>query len=284
MAAAAAAGDDAAQTTRCARLRSAVAAALGSGGLLPRSGPSPGPAVLPRTPCRAGGCGYSAAARCFSHARARGGGRSAFDPAHPWGFRSIKACHCTEGGLCPLYNDRFLLKTGTCRVPLPPPDPADPTAQELGIEMLVQAMQHNPELMRTSTKAERKELAEQTYRRHSRRTNRAAVYLAAAHFNDCDVEYEFVGGRWRATLKAETQHADARRNLHKKKFKQPMPSRPLKGNTLGDGLDQSVWSWSAQQAAVEGGRSSHRAPRPQFASRRSTRRSSRRRRRRRRRA
>jgi hypothetical protein len=76
MAAAAAAGDDAAQTTRCARLRSAVAAALGSGGLLPRSGPSPGPAVLPRTPCRAGGCGYSAAARCFSHARARGGGRS----------------------------------------------------------------------------------------------------------------------------------------------------------------------------------------------------------------
>jgi hypothetical protein len=175
-------------------------------------------------------------------------------------------CHCTEGGLCPLYNDRFLLKTGTCRVPLPPPDPADPTAQELGIEMLVQAMQHNPELMRTSTKAERKELAEQTYRRHSRRTNRAAVYLAAAHFNDCDVEYEFVGGRWRATLKAETQHADARRNLHKKKFKQPMPSRPLKGNTLGDGLDQSVWSWSAQQAAAEGGRSSRRAPRPQFAS------------------
>ena len=105
---------------------------------------------------------------------------------------------------------------------------------------LEKAMAHIP----NTTVASRKADALVLYNQHSRRTNPAKLYLAAAHWNDCDVDYRFDGNVWRATLKPEAQHPDARRNLHKKKFKTPMPNRPPSGNNLHDGWLQSVWLWS----------------------------------------
>ena len=101
------------------------------------------------------------------------------------------------------------------------------------------------------------------WKRHARRTNPERAYLAAAHFHDCDVDYQFDGHRWTATLREETQHADARRSLHRRKFRSPMPNRPLGalgGGNLGDGVRQSHWTY-ANQHQPEGlvGRRTRRA-------------------------
>ena len=94
-----------------------------------------------------------------------------------------------------------------------------------------------------------------------RRTQPEKLYCAIILFHECDVTFTDntpTGGGRKASLNAETRHADAMHGLHVKAsrdFKSPYPNRPYTGANLGDGLLQSFYLWAnrASRGAGDGG-------------------------------
>jgi len=109
-----------------------------------------------------------------------------FDAKHPWGFTDIGHCCCNVAGICPVYETRFLLKTGTCRI-------AVPDDKELALKMLTDCMKQIRNRWGGLSAQQRKADAEAIFARQMKRTGARRAYLAAAHWYDCDVDYEFNG-------------------------------------------------------------------------------------------
>jgi hypothetical protein len=143
-----------------------------------------------------------------------------------------------------------MLETGACRIALPTPNPTDPAVEELGMAMLRAVGKCGSDL---PAAAERTRNAEEVWKEHAARTATAFVYIAAAHYIDEDVSYRWQAKakRWSAKLNAVTVHPDAVRNSSRR-FKGPMPSRPISGNLLQDGVLQSRFYWSNRAEAMLG--------------------------------